>query len=111
VSLLVILFRAIVNALCNATQSCFASGTLLGPETAKEDKNMSKNTQKSAGQSAVSKSGTKAKRFAFPVAEIISLRNVGEPETIGMKLRWNTGQIEEVLFDSAELNGPEVRSA
>lgn len=72
---------------------------------------MMKNAPKSAGQAVVSQSDRTAKRFAFPVAEIISLRNVGEPKTIGMKLRWNTGQIEEVLFDSAELNGPEVRSA
>lgn len=110
-SLLVVPFRAIVNVMPMTILGCFVSGVLLAPDVMKKEETMMKNAPKSAGQAAVSQTDRTAKRFAFPVAEIISLRNVGEPETIGMKLRWNTGQIEEVLFDSAGLNDTEVRSA
>ena len=110
-SVLVVPFRAIVNVLPITTLGCFVFGVLLAPEALIREETIMKNAPKSAGQAAVSQTDRTAKRFAFPVAEIISLRTVGEPETIGMKLRWNTGQIEEVLFDSAELNGPEIRSA
>ena len=39
------------------------------------------------------------KRFAFPVSEILRFKRDGSSEAVGMKLRWNTGQVENVWFD------------
>ena len=39
------------------------------------------------------------KRFAFPVSELVRFKQDGSSESVGMKLRWNTGWVEDVWFD------------